>query len=117
MTEKILDKMVEDITAIEPNPAVTLVVVDEFGGVKMMELVGGTELVSILSMASKSEDFPVHKDDYLIDCVGQDIYVVESYDYIRSISGAFLHVNWERTKEILRLCEKEGLKFSLVVSY
>jgi hypothetical protein len=113
-----IKKEIEDIVSLEVNPSVTLVVVNEFGAVVLMEALGGSELANILKLASdRGDEYPLVKSDSLLDCVGQDVYVCKSLDYIRSISGCFFHISIERSEELIKICEREGLVFSLVVSY
>tara|TARA_B100000579_G_scaffold437938_1_gene470096 strand:+ start:17520 stop:17864 length:345 start_codon:yes stop_codon:yes gene_type:complete len=108
----------EEVIKMEINPVVTLVVVNDYGAVVLMESLGGSELASVLKLAeSRGSEYPLEKSDNLLDCVGQEVYVCDSLAYIRSISGCFFHVSSERSEELLKICEKEGLAFSFVVSY
>ena len=108
----------EEIIKMEINPVVTLVVVSGFGSVCLMESLGGEELANVLKLAASSgDDYPIEKSDNLLDCVGQEVYVCNSHSYIKSISGCFFHISTERSEELLKICEKEDLIFSFVVSY
>jgi hypothetical protein len=113
-----LKKQTEEVVSLDINPSVTLVVVNEFGAVVLMESLGGLELSNVLKLAESYEDeYPLDKSDSLLDCVGQDVYICKSLDYLKSISGCFFHLSSDRAIELTRICEREGLIFSFVVSY
>lgn len=110
----------QEIEKIETNPAVSLIVVNEFGTVVLVEILGGEELVKILNLASErsaEDNYPIEKNDSLLDCVGQDMYSCNDLEYIKSIRGCFFYLSRERSDELVRICDREGLKFSFVVSY
>ena len=110
--EKIMETMVEKV---DLHPIVTLVVVDEFGGVKLLEHVGEDNLAQFLKLASRIDDNPIVTDEFLLDCRGQEIYTLKSYSYLKSISGFFLTSG--HVEELVKACNKDGLKFSFIVSY
>lgn len=113
-----LKKQTEEVVRLDINPSVTLVVVNEFGAVVLMESLGGSELSNVLMLAeSYGDEYPLDKSDSLLDCVGQDVYICKSLDYLKSISGCFFHLSNDRAIELTRICEREGLIFSFVVSY
>mgnify|MGYP001161424200 CR=1 FL=1 len=105
----------ENLESLGLAPVVSLVVVDEFGRVKLLEQIGDDILASFLKAASKIEDNPITEDSYLIDCRGQEVYVLESYDYFKSIVGCFLSCS--SIKELTKACSAAGLRFSFIVSY
>ena len=110
----------EEVERIETSPSVSLIVVNEFGTVVLFEILGGAELVQILSLAAdrNNEDhYPIERNDSLLDCVGQDMYSCSDLDYIKSIRGCFFYLSRERANELVGICDREGLKFSFVVSY
>ena len=97
------------------TPVVTLVVVDEFGQVRLLEHVGNSTLVDFLKHACKLKDNPITSSDSLLDCRGQEVYVLKDLKYFKSITGFFL--SSPNYKELSSLCSKDGLVFSFIVSY
>ena len=97
------------------TPMVTMVAVDEFGGIKLLEHVGEDNLARFLSLASQLEDNPIVSDCFLLDCIGQEIYTLDSYDYLKSISGFFLSSG--HVSDLINACAKDGLKFTFIVSH
>lgn len=109
------DKTEKTVESIGLNPVVSLVVVDEFGNVKLLEQVGESILASFLRAASKIEDNPIKEDSFLLDCRGQEVYVLECYDYFKSITGIFL--SSPSSTKLPAICTNEGLRFSFIISY
>jgi len=109
------NKIEENLEGLGLAPVVSLVIVDEFGRVKLLEQVGDDILASFLKAASKIEDNPITEDSYLIDCRGQEVYVLESYDYLKTIVGCFLLC--PSIDELVKACSAVGLRFSFIVSY
>lgn len=109
------NKIEENLEGIGLAPVVSLVIVDEFGRVKLLEQVGDDILASFLKAASKIQDNPIIEDSYLIDCRGQEVYVLESYEYLKKIVGCFLLC--PAIDELTKACSAVGLRFSFIVSY
>ena len=109
------EEMEDTIESMGLSPVVNLVVTDEFGRVKLLEQVGEELLATFLKSASKIDDNPINEDSYLLDCRGQEVYILESYDYFKSITGFFL--TCPSHQELSKVCASDGLKFSFIVSY
>tara|TARA_B100002019_G_scaffold30746_1_gene24725 strand:+ start:3952 stop:4278 length:327 start_codon:yes stop_codon:yes gene_type:complete len=105
----------EKIEGMGLNPVVTLVITDLSGKVKLLEKVGESNLSHFLKLASKLEDNPIREDSYLLDCRGQEIYILEDFSYFKSITGFFL--SCPDSREIVKLCSTKDLHFSFIVSY
>ena len=107
----------EEIDSLGLQPCVTLVVADEFGNIKLLEHIGEGTLSEFLKAASCIEDNPINEDNFLLDCRGQEIYTLGDYEYFKSITGFFLSVSLENIQDLTTACNKEGLKFTFIVSY
>ena len=110
-------KTEEEIITVESNVSVNLIVTGQCGSVVACESVGGIELANVLKLAAERDDYPIQKSDSLIDCIGQDIYACSDYEYIKSISGAFSHLTFDRSRELTNIVNKESMNFSFIISY
>ena len=109
------EKKIEEVESLGLHPCVTLVVVDDFGCVKLLEHIGEENFAGFLSIAAQIESNPIAIDSFLLDCRGQEIYTLSDYDYFKSISGFFLTIS--NVKELVNACHSDNLKFTFIVSY
>ena len=109
------ENKIEEVESLGLRPCVTLVVVDDFGCVKLLEHIGEDSLAGFLKIAAKIDSNPIKSDTFLLDCRGQEIYTLVDFEFFKSISGAFLTAS--NTKELVNVCSKDNLKFTFIVSY
>ena len=102
---------------IESSPSVFLIVTDETGEINYLAQVSNEVLAVVLKTASQMKDYPVEKQEFQLDHLGQEIYKITDKQYFRSIVGTFLSLSWDTAKTLLSLAEKEGLQFTLAISY
>ena len=102
---------------IESSPTVTLIITDANGEIKYLSTVANSTLEPILKIASQLKDYPVERQEYQLDNLGQEIYKINDKTYFGAIVGTFLSLSWETSKSLLQFSEKEGLKFTLTISY
>jgi len=110
-------EITDEIESLGLQPCVTLVVADEFGNIKLLEHIGEGTLGEFLKSAANTEDNPVSEDNFLLDCRGQEIYTLADYEYFKTITGFFLSISRENIQDLITVCNKEGLKFTFIVSY
>lgn len=110
-----MKKQKEEIESLGIHPTVNLIITDEFGNVKYLERAGEANLAQFLKLASTLDSNPIKKESYLLDCRGQEIYILSDFEYFKSITGFLLAC--PDASEICNLCTSKNLKFSFIVSY
>jgi phage-related protein len=113
----ITHNQMNDPQKIESAPSVTLIITDNHGEITYLATVANTTLEPILRTASQLKDYPVERQEYQLDNLGQEIYKITSSQYFGALVGTFLPVSWETAKGLLKFSQNEDLKFTLAVSY
>lgn len=107
----------KEIEVIETQPSVMLVIGSNQGEVLYLSQVGGSNLIALIKELSELEDYPISVQDYQLDDIGQEIYVIENKEYLKSIVGVFSNMSWNTAKGVVGLLSREGIVASLVVAY
>lgn len=107
----------KEIEVIETQPSVMLVIGSPQGEVLYLSQVGGSNLIALIKELSDLEDYPISVQDYQLDDIGQEIYVIEDKNYLKSIVGVFSNMSWTTAKGVVGLLSRDGIVASLVVAY
>ena len=102
---------------IESSPSVSLIVTDEQGDIKYLASVGTEVLAVVIKTAEQLKDYPIEKQEFQLDSLGQEIYKITDNKYFGTIIGTFVSLSWETAKSLLHFVGKEELKFTLVINY
>jgi len=107
----------KEIEVIETQVSVMLVMSSKSGEVLYLSQVGGDNLANLIKELSELEDYPINIQEYQLDDIGQEIFIIEDKNYLRSIVGVFSNMSWNTAKGVNSLISRDGIVVSLVVTY
>lgn len=98
-------------------PSVSLIVTDGAGEIKYLAQVGNEILAFVLKTASQISDYPVEKQEFQLEHLGQELYKITDNKYFAAILGTFVSLSWETARALSALAGNEDLQFTLAVNY
>ena len=109
-------KKTSNIKILDSDPSVNLIALHS-GEVVYQSKVGDGTLALLISELSKLSDFPIEKQEYQIDNIGQEIFQTADKEFLFSLRGSFTSLSWHAAKQLSTVFLSEGLTFAFVVSY
>lgn len=101
---------------IEMAPSVFLIVTDQ-DEIKYLAQVGNEILAVVLKTASQITDYPVEKQEFQLEHLGQELYKITDNKYFHCILGTFVSLSWETAKALSQFADNEDLQFTLAINY
>ena len=110
------NKIDRETEIMETNPSVNLIALHS-GEVVYQAKVGGSALATVLLEIAAIPDFPIEKQEYQVDNIGQEILQTSDRELVLTLRSAFVSILWDRIKQLPTIFNSEGLTFSFVISY
>ena len=102
---------------LEVAPSVFLIVTDKSGEIKYLAQVGNEILAVVLKTAAQITDYPVEKQEFQLEHLGQELYKITDNKYFNSILGTFVSLSWETAKALSAFGDNNNLQFTLAINY
>jgi hypothetical protein len=112
---KILD--IKEPQLIETSPSVFLIITDKAGEINYLAQVGNEVLAIVLKTAAQLSDYPVVKQEFQLEHLGQELYIITDNKYFGGLVGTFLSLTWETSKALTHFADKEDLQFTMAINY
>jgi len=102
---------------IETAPSVFLIITDKAGEINYLAQVGNEVLAVVLKTAAQLSDYPVEKQEFQLEHLGQELYKITDNKYFGGLVGSFLSLSWETSKALTQFADKKDLQFTMAINY
>ena len=108
---------ISDIEVLDKDVAVTLIITAKTGEVLYISQVGGEPLAHLLKSLSHVADYPLQKQEFQFDDIGQEIYYTHDKLYFESLIGSFSALSWATARGLTQFTGRQGSMYSFALTY